>query len=779
MQAHVASRAVIGGLLVALVATALAGAPQAASLPTVPTGAAVHAQAGDTAASQASTTAPYVDVCDDAGGDPLDLRRTEIGPGDGGTLRFTAHSCAAWPDAAFDGRSLRWELSTPGNPAFAALTVSREGGALTATVTEQPDGAGTVTHSGPAQRVTAVGEQRGVRADVPVGALGDPVSFDFVLSLHSGPDTVDWLPERELGEPRLHYPEACPGLDSFTVTAAPDRYEAAVEEARSAGWQVSGEVPAIGAFRVGRAAPDAGGGLADLAGIDIVERSSVVRRSGVVPNDPRFADQWPLDDLNVPAAWRFRTGSDLRVAIVDDGVDAMRADLAGRVTEGRDTRFDRALPAGQSSDRGGHGTAVAGLLGAAGNNGVDIAGVDWAAQIVPYRVFDAAGCSDTLDVAAAIVHAADAGVGVINLSVGTLDDVPALRDAVRYAFDRRAVLVAAVGNSGNATPLYPAAYLEVIGVGATVRGGSHAGYSSTGDQVAVVAPGGQSTGAADTDLLTLGERSTLRSRAGTSFAAPLVAGAALLYRSIDPDSSASTVAAAFAASAEDRGPPGRDPAYGHGLLDVHRLLVAAGVNRACPPGRVPAAPFADVGDGNVHAGAIDCVVWWSIAQGVTASEYAPRASVNRAQMATFIARTVERANGTTLPVTRDRFPDDNGNHHETNINKLAEAGIVQGGRDGRYGPNEPVTRAQMATFVVRAYEHIVAAPLPADPTDFTDVAGNTHEQAILKAFAAGLVRGQSATSYGPRPAVRRDQMGSFLGNLLGALARDGHASPPA
>lgn len=737
--------------VLAVLGVALVGAPGAVA---------------DVSAAQTGT-AGYHDVCDDAGGDPLDLRRTELSTLSTG-LRVAADSCTPWPDSALDERSLRWELSTAGASAFAEVIISRENGALTVTATR----AGQVVFTGSAVRTG----ERGIRADVPLDTIEAPDAFEFVLRLRGTAGTIDSLPEIGLGEPRLTYPDACPADEvPVVVTAGEGRYDTAVAAARAAGLRVDRQVPEVRSFSVQGSQAFAQSALALQPAVVAVSRPTPMQRLAVTPDDPLYGQQWSLHEISTPRAWRFRTGSSARVAVVDDGVDATRVDLAGRVATGHDARFGRALPAGASSDRGGHGTAVAALISAQGDNGADMAGVDWSATIVPYRVFDAAGCSDPLDVAAAIVHATDAGVDAINLSVGTLEDIPALHDAVRFAHQQGVVQVAAAGNTrqiGNA-PLYPAAYPEVIGVGATHRTARLAAYSSTGAHVHLLAPGGAGTGRAEDDILTLGEREAPpRPRVGTSFSAPLVTGAVLLYRAIDP-AGPDTVADALARSATDLGAPGRDDLHGHGLLDVHRLLVQAGVNRACPPGGVPPALFADVPPGTVHHPAIDCAAWWAVAQGVSPTEYRPQVHVTRAQMATFIVRTVERATGAALPVTRDHFPDDDGNHHEQAINQLAEAGVVAG-RDGRYFPNEAVTRAQMATFLARAYALVGGEPGGIGEPPFTDIAGNVHQSSIAAGFELGLVRGQTVTLYGPSSAVRRDQMGSFLTNLLGAFVRDGH-----
>lgn len=724
----------------------------------------------------ASERLPYADVCDDAGDSPLDLRGAGI-QRQTDALVLTLYTCDEWGDSALEGSSLRWELSD--GTTDTRVTVTRSDGALTWTATRSASGQEVGTAEGSAERTSVFGEQRGVRARVPLDVLGLGHSFTFSVTVHDdGGPTPDRMPDS--GEPPLSYPDPCPELEArAVVTTQAGRYPDALAGARAAGLRVTDELPELGAFAVEGPAAGALTAVERLPGVATAERPAPVQRLAVTPDDPEYPAQWSLPEVGAPRAWRVRTVSGLRVAVIDDGVDATRVDLAGRVTAGHDTRFDRPLRGGTSSDRGGHGTAVASVLAAEGDNAVDLAGVDWGATIVPYRMFDAAGCGDDVHVAAALTRGADAGIPVLSLSVGTTDDTTVLRDAVRYAHRRGSVLIAAAGNvaqTGNA-PMYPASYPEAVGVGATLRGGEIAPYSNTNTQVHVVAPGGRGNDRLAEDLLTLGERSFLEPAAGTSFAVPIVAGGVALYRAVDAGGTPQTVADALAETAVDRGPAGRDDAYGHGLVDLYRLLLQAGENRACPPDGVPSAGFTDVAAGTVHTAAIDCVVWWDVARGVTRSEYRPARSVTRAQMATFIARAVETTD-TPLPVTGDHFPDDDGNPHEANVNKLAAAGIVAG-RNGRYWPNEAVTRDQMATFLVRAFEHVAGEELPDGDSPFTDIAGNTHATAIERAYESGFVRGRTTTSYDPRSPVRRDQMATFLRNVLGGFARHDLADPPA
>lgn len=185
----------------------------------------------------------------------------------------------------------------------------------------------------------------------------------------------------------------------------------------------------------------------------------------------------------------------------------------------------------------------------------------------------------------------------------------------------------------------------------------------------------------------------------------------------------------------------------------------------CPAGGVPDDGFIDVPISNVHEPAIDCAAWLGIVQGLGPSTFAPGASVRRDQMATILAQALDAA-GASLPPGPDAFDDDNENMHEANLNRLAAAGLITGTGPRRYDANLLVTRAQMATFLVRGYETIVAQRLPPAPDRFTDDIGNVHAPRINQAAQVGLTSGVGGTRFAPNAHVRRDQLASFVIRLL-------------
>ncbi|WP_256795733.1 S8 family serine peptidase [Terrabacter sp. Ter38] len=290
-----------------------------------------------------------------------------------------------------------------------------------------------------------------------------------------------------------------------------------------------------------------------------------VRTASATPNDPGYPSQPYLSTVRVPAAWdRSKGSSSMVVAVVDSGVNGLHPDLAGRVLAGYDATTNSSIPAGAPSDDFGHGSMVAGLIGAATNNGLGIAGVAWNARILPVRVLDGAGSGTDTDVIEGVTWAANKGAKVINLSLGGPNDSPALHEAIRYAVGKGAVVVAAAGNSGALEPMYPAAYSEAFAVAATDNQARLTDFSTFGPWVDLAAPG--------FDIVSTGLDADYYTASGTSFSAPIVSGVAALVRTQSPTLTPAQVVARLRSSARDAGPRGIDPYVGYGVVDAANAL---------------------------------------------------------------------------------------------------------------------------------------------------------------------------------------------------------------
>lgn len=238
--------------------------------------------------------------------------------------------------------------------------------------------------------------------------------------------------------------------------------------------------------------------------------------TSITPNDPQWPQQWGLAQVDAPQAWALAPSRrQVVVAVVDSGVDPTQADLQGALVPGADF----ADGSGSTDDQYGHGTMVAGVIAARGDNGQGVAGACWTCLIMPIKVLGADGTGTGSSIAAGIRYAADNGAQVINLSVILNEADSDVESAIAYAESRGVLVVAAAGNSGAADATYPASYPGVVSVAATDQTGQLYPWSTRGTWVTLAAPGCDVTTA-------LG--GAYGAFCGTSAASPLVAGIAAL-----------------------------------------------------------------------------------------------------------------------------------------------------------------------------------------------------------------------------------------------------------
>jgi thermitase len=306
-----------------------------------------------------------------------------------------------------------------------------------------------------------------------------------------------------------------------------------------------------------------------------------VRQAFRIPDDPGVSRQWALSTINAFDAWEQTTGhDDLLIAVVDTGVLPTHPDLVGKVQPGYNALLDN----NQSNDDNGHGTAVAGLIAARTNNHEGIAGVCWNCSIMPVKVLNQYGFGKDADLARGIRWATDHGAHIINLSLGGAENSQILRKAVEYAFEQGVLLVASSGNdhqAGNQVN-YPAAFPQVVAVGATGNTDALTPFSTTGSYLDLTAPG--------VGLWTTTLDGAYGSPDGTSYSSPFVSGVAGLVLSLRDDLSNQDVACILYLSADDRGPPGRDPEYGWGRINALHAVQVAQDYRTCPLSPLPLDP---------------------------------------------------------------------------------------------------------------------------------------------------------------------------------------------
>ncbi|MEP4079350.1 S8 family peptidase [Haloferula sp.] len=241
-------------------------------------------------------------------------------------------------------------------------------------------------------------------------------------------------------------------------------------------------------------------------------------------------------------------GTGIRVAVLDTGVGTHSA-FADNI---RRTNLIE-LPA-DLADLNGHGTAVASLIASE-------LGLAPGASLLSIRVADDNGSSDSFTLAQGVIDAADAGVNIINISMGSSGNSTILRSAIEYAQEAGAVIVASAGNDGSSAVAYPAGYEGVIAVGAVDATGSHLNFSNSGD-VTLSAPGLSVFSAYPNDQQVL--------FTGTSSSAPIVSGA-IAYVMESQNVSAIQAVDMLIAYSNDSGAPGADPSLGEGYIDLGRI----------------------------------------------------------------------------------------------------------------------------------------------------------------------------------------------------------------
>jgi hypothetical protein len=278
-------------------------------------------------------------------------------------------------------------------------------------------------------------------------------------------------------------------------------------------------------------------------------------------NDPYWKSQWGSIKIGAAQAWNTQKGeSHVLVAVIDTGIDYDHPDLAANyVPLGYDWVNNDADP----MDDHGHGTHCAGIIAAAVNNSVGIAGIAQV-KIMAEKGFNSKGDGQSVDLANAIIHAVDQGANIISCSWGDYKRSFLIYDAIKYAYDAGALIVAAAGNDATKAKSYPAAYNEVIAVVATDTNNQRASFSNFGTWIELAAPG--------VNILSTVWDNSYKYMSGTSMAAPYVSGVAALIWSQFPNMSRDHVRALLRATADDLGEAGFDEYYGYGLVNAEKAV---------------------------------------------------------------------------------------------------------------------------------------------------------------------------------------------------------------
>jgi len=285
-----------------------------------------------------------------------------------------------------------------------------------------------------------------------------------------------------------------------------------------------------------------------------------------VPNDPLLPQEWHIPVIQAFPAWSLSNGGGVTIAILDTGV-TQHTDLVQSLVPGWNYYDNNS----DTTDFQGHGTAVSGTAGANGNNGIGVAGVAYAAKLMPMRISYPDGNGGAWGVwslmVSALTDAANKGVRVANISYGGLNGSSSIISAGQYFKNKNGLVVVAAENTGTELTYAYSDYL--IPVSATGHDNLRTSWSSYGAYVKLAAPG--------TDIYTTwwGNTKQYAWGAGTSFSSPVTAGVVALMMSVNPLLPSSQIESILLANATDIGTAGWDKYYGWGLVNASAAVAAA------------------------------------------------------------------------------------------------------------------------------------------------------------------------------------------------------------
>lgn len=429
----------------------------------------------------------------------------------------------------------------------------------------------------------------------------------------------------------------------------------------------------------------------------------------------------------------------IRIAVIDTGISS-KLIPEENLLEGK----NYILPKEDTEDKEGHGTAVASFI--VGTKDGRVKGTCPSAMLVPltYRSVNETGHT-VLGfgemVARAVYDAVDLyHCQVINISSIMYGDVPELREAVAYAHEKGAIVVASAGNWSGTQLTYPGAYDTVLCVGACEMDGTLASYSQHHEKVDLLARG--------TKLPVLKLDGTYASYGqGTSFVAPMVSGIAARLWMQEPDLTADEVCQRLLDSClMIDGWRVLDPAVTLGMDVGEAALDIASAPAVGPTG------FLDVPAGAYYTEAVDWAVGQGIASGTGADKFSPDLTCTTAQILTFLWR----ANGSPAPTIANPFADVAADAYYSDAAVWAyEKGLVSG---PAFDGDAPCTRSATVTYLWK-----LAGEPSAAAVFFTDVDADAgYAQAVSWAVQEGITAGTGSTTFSPDTICSRGQIVTFL-----------------
>jgi uncharacterized repeat protein (TIGR02543 family) len=313
-------------------------------------------------------------------------------------------------------------------------------------------------------------------------------------------------------------------------------------------------------------------------GFDINHTHQIVRNNTTPDSneDPYLDNQYAIPMMGVDLAWSLELGDpNYLIAIIDTGIDTDHEEFTNRISALSYNAITEEVGIDAVEDENGHGTNVAGIIGATKNNQIGIAGIVQNSMLLIIKANNTDDPSTTdedesevfndSNIAKGINYAVENGADVINLSLGGPGFNSIVQNAINNAFDSGSIVVASSGNEGTDELLYPASYNHVISVGAVDSNMDIASYSNYNDEVDISAPG--------TAIATTNMNDTYVTASGTSFAAPQVTAIIALFQAYLPHYTDAQTIERLYETAMDRGVVGKDDFYGHGIINAYQSML--------------------------------------------------------------------------------------------------------------------------------------------------------------------------------------------------------------
>ena len=308
--------------------------------------------------------------------------------------------------------------------------------------------------------------------------------------------------------------------------------------------------------------------LMDMPGVSYAQPNYVYALDTTEVNDTYIDDQWHLEKIEAFEAWDITMGSeDIKVAVLDSGIDQDHEDLIGQVV----AQTDVVDGDGIADDDNGHGTHVCGIIAAIADNGLGVAGVAPGVKLIVADVFEEVNpgewLASTSDNILGVEFAVAQGADVINMSFGGYDNDNLFKDALDDATEAGVVCVGAAGNENNTATHYPSDYESCISVISTTYTDAKSSFSNYGSAKDISAPG--------SSIKSTSYTGGYVSYSGTSMAAPVVSGVAALMLSANPSLSVDDVKRILNDTAVDLGDEGKDDLFANGRVDASAAVAEA------------------------------------------------------------------------------------------------------------------------------------------------------------------------------------------------------------